>query len=334
MAQMNLRTAFPIEHSPVKIDHTDSVMFVGSCFASSVGAMMEKGKIPVMINPSGTVYNPVSVGTTIDQLITARKFTEDDLYCHNGLWLSFNHYTEFSSDSAPETLDKINARLSEASDFLRKASFLFITFGTARIYRFRQTGKIVSNCHKIPSGQFSQELLKVSEITELWVKLLDRITESFPSLKVVFTISPVRHIKDGAHGNQLSKSTLFLAVEDLLSHPSHPGYFPAYEIMMDDLRDYRFYDDDMLHPSSSAINYIWEKFTDSWLSPATLKLWEDISSIRAGMAHRFNNGSEKDRIRFAESMLSRISKLETTAPGIDFTAEKSWFNNYIQRSGL
>jgi hypothetical protein len=330
MTRMNLRTVFPIENSPVKIVHTDSVMFLGSCFASSVGSMMEKGKIPVMINPSGTVYNPVSVGTTLEQLISPQEFTRDDLYCHNGLWLSFSHYTEFSTDSAGETLDKINSRLFEAAAFLRKASFLFITFGTARIYRFRQTGKVVSNCHKIPSGQFSHELLKVSEITELWLKLLDRITESFPNLRVIFTISPVRHIRDGAHGNQLSKSTLFLAVEELLGHLSHPGYFPGYEIMMDDLRDYRFYDDDMLHPSASAINYIWEKFTDSWFSPATLKLWEDISSVRAGMAHRFNNGSEKDRIRFAESMLSRISRLETIAPGIDFSPERSWFSSIIQ----
>ena len=153
------------------------------------------------------------------------------------------------------------ARLKEASLFLKNAGFLFITFGTARIYRWKKTGLVVSNCHKIPSGQFTSELLSVKEIVELWTNQLDRLSELFPNLRVIFTISPVRHLKDGAHGNQVSKSVLFLAVEELLGHSSKPQYFPAYELLMDDLRDYRFYDDDMIHPSDSAINYIWEAFS-------------------------------------------------------------------------
>jgi len=326
---MNLRTTFAVDPSPVRITHSDRVVFIGSCFASSIGARMERGKIPVLVNPSGSVYNPFSVGKTIEQIISEKIFTNKDLHCHNGTWLSFSHYTDFSSDDQSVALRKINDKIREASQFFKSATVLFITFGTARIYRFRSTGQIVSNCHKIPAEQFDHELISVSAITELWNNLLDRLAVEFPELKVVFTISPVRHLKDGAHGNQVSKSVLFLAVEELLQHPSKPQYFPAYEIVMDDLRDYRFYDDDMLHPSSSAIEYIWERFSGCWFTPSTTKLCEEISRVVNGMNHRFNTDNKKGRILFAENMLNQIIRLENQIPDIDFSAEKKYFDKII-----
>ena len=322
---MNLRTTFNIDPSPFRITCNDSVMFIGSCFASSMGEQMERGKMSVMVNPAGTVYNPVSVCNTLDDVTSGKVYRKEDLHYHDGMWLSFSHYTEFSSEDPGKTLEKINNRLKEASLFLKKSGFLFITLGTARIYRWRKTGQIVSNCHKIPSAEFSHELLTADEIVGLWTEQLDRLSTLFPNLKVVFTISPVRHLKDGAHGNQVSKSVLFLAVEELLGHPFAPQYFPAYELLMDDLRDYRFYNDDMIHPSGSAINYIWEAFSRCYLDDAALQIWKEALKITKAREHRFNTDSDSGKREFAGKMLKHISDLEKKVPSIDFSGEKGYF---------
>jgi hypothetical protein len=326
---MNLRTTFKIDTSPHRITFGDRVMFIGSCFASSIGTQMERGKMMIMINPAGTVYNPVSVSNTLDSITAGKEFIKDDLYFYDGMWLSFCHYTDFSSEDPEKTLEKINSKLKEASFFLKNSSFLFITLGTARIYRWKKSGLVVSNCHKIPSVQFNSELLSVKEIVDLWTKQLDKLSYLYPKLKIIFTISPVRHLKDGAHGNQISKSVLFLAVEELLNHPSRPQYFPAYELVMDDLRDYRFYDDDMIHPSIPAINYIWEAFSGSYLDDTAIKIWNEALKITKACNHRFNTASISKKKDFAQKMLIRISEIEKDVPAIDFSEEKSYFMSLL-----
>ena len=326
---MNLRTTFPIDPSPYKITYDDGVMFIGSCFASSIGEQMEKGKMSIMINPAGTVYNPVSVCNTLDSITAGKEFTKDNLHFHEGIWLSFFHYTDFSSEDPDKSLLKINSKLKEAEFFLKNAGFLFITLGTARIYRWKKTGQVVSNCHKIPSGEFSHELLSVKEIVDLWTSQLDRLSALYPDLKVIFTISPVRHLKDGAHGNQVSKSVLFLAVEELLGHSSKPQYFPAYELLMDDLRDYRFYREDMIHPSDSSINYIWDAFSASYLDAEAVKIWNEAMKITKARHHRFNTDSISKKKDFAQKMLNHISQIEKTVSHIDFSEEQSYFLNLL-----
>lgn len=327
---MELRTKVNIEPSPFKITYNDQVMFIGSCFASSIGSQMEMGRMPVMINPAGAVYNPVSVCNTLDTIISDKKFTQDDLCFHNGNWLSLYHYTDFSSADPLIVVDKINKKSNEALEFLRNARFLFITLGTARIYRLKKSGVIVSNCHKMPSDLFEPELLKVTDIVALWTQQLDRLHSLFPRLKVVFTISPVRHWKDGAHGNQVSKSVLFLAVEELLRHSVTPQYFPAYELVMDDLRDYRFYNDDMLHPSTIAINYIWEAFSESYLENRTINNWNEVVKITKACQHRINTSSRSKIEDFAKRMLKQISDLETGIQTIDLSIEKNYFQNLLK----
>lgn len=326
---MELRTKVNIEPSPVKITYNDGVMFIGSCFASSIGSRMEMGHMPVMINPAGAVFNPVSVCNTIETIISGKEFTKDDLSFHDGMWFSYYHYTDFSSDDPVKVLDKINRKSKEAFDFLKSAGFLFITLGTARIYRLKKTGVIVSNCHKIPSAQFIPELLTVSDIVTLWERQLDRLQTLFPKLKVVFTISPVRHWKDGAHGNQVSKSILFLAVEELLNHSASLQYFPAYELVMDDLRDYRFYNDDMLHPSDTAINYIWEVFSGCYLESKTIKTYNEVVKITKACNHRFNTDSGSKIKDFAAGMLKQISDIEAGITAIDLSSEKIYFQNLL-----
>jgi hypothetical protein len=322
---MELRTTFSIQPIPDKITYNDRVMFIGSCFASSLGSRMEMGRMPVMINPAGTVYNPVSVCNTLDTITGRKEFNQDDLYYHDGTWLSFCHYTDFSSEDPAIVLEKINKRSRESFDFLKNASFLFITFGTARVYRWKKTGMIVSNCHKIPSDQFESQMLKVDEIVTLWTKQLNKLQSLFPQLHIIFTISPVRHWKDGAHGNQVSKSVLFLAVEELLSHSTAPQYFPSYELVMDDLRDYRFYSDDMLHPSTSAINYIWEVFTGCYLDNKSINTWNEVVKITKAFNHRFNTDSDIKIKNFAERILKQISAIKVKVPTIDLFREEDHF---------
>ena len=322
---MELRTRFKINPSGKKITYDDPVMFIGSCFATSIGKQFETGHLPVMINPSGTVYNPVSVISTLDAIINAIEYTENDLYNYDGKWLSFDHYTDFSSDSKLETLELINKRLLKAREFISGASFLFITFGTARVYRWKETGKIVSNCHKIPTAQFTHELLSVDDIVTMWNSRLDMLQSHLPRLKIVFTMSPVRHWKDGPHGNQVSKSTLFLAVEKLLDHPSAPGYFPAYELVMDDLRDYRFYDDDMLHPSETAIEYIWNAFSGCYFDDDTIELWREVSKISMAVSHRIQSGSKASIKAFAEAIIKKIDTLSAKRRSLDLDSERKYF---------
>jgi hypothetical protein len=327
---MQLRTTFNIDPSPYKITYSDKVMFIGSCFASSMGSQLEAGKLPVMINPAGAVFNPVSVCNTLDTITSGRIFSNDDLYNHEGTWLSFYHYTDFTSEDPAIVLEKINRRSAQGLAFLQNARFLFVTFGTARVYRLKSSGKIVSNCHRVPSNSFDHELLSVVEIVDLWERQLEKLNSFFPQLKVIFTISPVRHWKDGAHGNQVSKSVLILAVEELLRHRVKPEYFPAYELLLDDLRDYRFYNEDMLHPSGSAVDYIWEAFSNCYMDTKTINLWNEIVKITKACNHRFNTDSVIKKELFAQRMLTQISDIEIRIPSIDFSSEKFYFQSLMQ----
>ena len=327
---MIFRTTVDIKPSETKITYGDSAMFLGSCFAAYIGEQMKIRKMPAMINPAGTIYNPESILTTISNIISNKQAAINDLYNFNGEWISFNHYTDFSSDNPDNLLDKINTQNIKAHNFLKNASFLFITFGTARVYRFKKTGEVVSNCHKIPNTNFDTELLSVETIVGKWKQILDELSAFNPKLKTVFTISPVRHWKDGAYGNQLSKSTLFLAVDELMKHKTKPSYFPAYEIQMDDLRDYRFYADDMLHPSSSAIDYIWEKFSEIYFDKPTVELQQSVHKITKAVEHRIMTDSKTKKRAFAEKMLKQINDITKKTSLVDFSSEIDYFTAMLE----
>jgi hypothetical protein len=322
---MELRTTFPVEPSTLKITYNDRVMFIGSCFASAIGSQMEIGHMPVMINPAGAVFNPMSVCNTLDSITNHKHFIIDDLHFYDGTWLSFYHYTDFSSEDPQKVLEKINRRLDEAFEHMKHTRFLFVTFGTARVYKLKKSGMIVSNCHKIPAEQFESKLLTVDEIVSVWSAQLDNLKLLYPDMQVIFTISPVRHWKDGAHGNQVSKSILFVALDELQKHRTAPKYFPAYELLIDDLRDYRFYSEDMLHPSIQAVNYIWEAFANSYLDTVTLNTWKEIVKITKAFNHRLNTDSPVKARAFAESTLRHISELKLKFPLIDFSREEDHF---------
>jgi hypothetical protein len=328
---MDYRTTFSIPPSKSKISYNSPVMFIGSCFASEIGSKMAEGKMDVLINPSGMVYNPVSAANIITLIIENREFSEKDLYIYKDTKLSFYHYTDFESVNSSALLEKINSVTDQSSRFLKNAKFLFITFGTARVYRFKESGEIVSNCHKLPADLFSVELLEKEEIVRSWTDIINRLHLFNRDLKVIFTISPVRHWKDGAHGNQVSKSMLFLSIEELLKNPVVEGYFPAYELLMDDLRDYRYYSDDMLHPSDVAIDYIWKAFSKCYITDETQNLWKEVQAISKAKNHRILSESPSGKNEFANNMLKRISAIENKISGIDLAEERSYFLAMISK---
>ena len=244
------------------LDLNEKIMVMGSCFADNIGAKLEHAGFEVMVNPYGTLYNPVSVCNSISRLASGVGFSEEDcveMGAGAGLICSFSHHTSFARKDKAEFLEHANAVLNQAHDFFKDCSMMVITLGTTWCYKYIFTGEIVSNCLKIDSKMFEREALSLSNT----VALLTALVLRFPDKKFIFTVSPIRHFKDGAHENQLSKSTLLLAVQAICDKfPDRVDYFPAYELMMDELRDYRFYADDLVHPSEMAVNYIWEKFLE------------------------------------------------------------------------
>ena len=290
---MELRTEVPLSVSPGKITFSTPVMFLGSCFANEIGYRMASGKLDVMTNPHGTLFNPFSVAVALDRLAASHLYTEKDIYLYRNRYMSLDHHTAFSSYERDVLTERLNYVSRVASEFIRRASFLFVTFGTSYVYSLREDGAIVANCHKLPSSLFERRLATSQEIAARWRETLDRIAELNPALRVWFTVSPVRHLSDGAHANQISKAHLLLAAEEMLSHPSVGGYFPAYEIFMDDLRDYRYYAADMVHPSETAIDYIWEKFSSVFIDSPALRLWNEAARITRAKAHRITGGKQE-----------------------------------------
>lgn len=321
---MDFRTTIDAPKFPFSISYETPTLFCGSCFTENIGSILQERKLPVMVNPFGVVYNPISVKIVIESIIKEKLFTESDLNFMNGLWFSYKHHSSFSSPNKEECLDLINSNLIKASAFAKKMNCLVITFGTARVYYLKTTSEPVANCHKTPAKEFENRLLDVTEIVEEWSELIDTLIKANPDLKILFTVSPVRHWKDGAVGNQISKSILHVAIHQLVDkYPNNAYYFPAYEIQMDDLRDYRFYSDDMLHPSKFAIEYIWERFRESLLDIKTIALISEIDKILQAVNHRPFNPNTTEHKAFIKKILEKIQKVNADYPGIDFEKEKA-----------
>lgn len=320
----------PIDHPKSKftISHQDRLLLLGSCFAENIGLRMAAHKFEVDINPFGILYNPASVGQAIHRLISTEPFTHDQLFEQEGLFHSFQHHSRFSAPDATECLLGMNERLQHASSAIRKTNFLIVTWGSAFVYRLKSSGEIVGNCHKLPERLFTRERLGPEEIVAQWQQTLEALWQINPTLKVLFTVSPIRHWKDGAHGNQLSKATLLLAIDELmLIYPEQTAYFPAYEILLDELRDYRFYADDMIHPSPLAIDYIWEKFATHWLSADTKQLLQAWAEIQKAMSHKpFQPQSEAYK-KFVAQTLLKMEQFTQKFPFFDIQKETDEFNN-------
>jgi GSCFA family len=315
------RTIAEIQPSRKKIAYSSSLLFMGSCFSDTMGEKLESLKFQVQTNPFGVLFNPASIAENIRILMENKPFTRDRLYFHNGQWISFNHYTGYSHPDPEKCLDRINRNLASSASLLKKAAFLFLTFGTAWVYRFNETGAIVANCHKLPASFFTRSLLDPDEIIRMYNKLLQEIRAFNPELTVVFTLSPVRHWKDGAVNNQKSKSILHFAIDEIAEQNSGIFYFPAYEIFMDELRDYRFYARDMLHPSESGIEYTWERFLETYMDPDTLPLMKEVQSLVKAAYHRPVNPDDPSNKSFLQTSIAAMNYISEMHPFLDFSQE-------------
>jgi hypothetical protein len=316
---MKFRTEIDIIKIPWPVRYEKPVIMLGSCFTDNTGSYLEKYLFPVSVNPFGVIYNPFSIAKSIGALIDKKKYLPEDLGFHDGLWFSFDHYTKFSDPDREVATEKINQAFQEAKELFRRAGHLILTFGSAFIYELRETGKVVNNCHKLPASQFSRRLLTVEEIVQHYQALVDRILHFNPEIKIILTVSPVRHIRDGLSGNQRSKATLLLSTGKLEKlYPDTCHYFPSYEIMMDDLRDYRYYGADMLHPNDQAIAYIWQHFMENCISEDAAAIIKRLDPLLKALGHRPLHTQTDQYKKFMEQTAGKIGEMKKEFPGLQW----------------
>lgn len=299
---MKWQTKIDIAPLKEKISYNHKTLFMGSCFAEEIGAQMVDLRFPALVNPFGVMYNPASVALSLERLDNCTLFVEEDVLEAGHLYKSFYHGSEFVWDSKEKFLKSNNEILKEASKHFHSSSYVVISLGTSWAFRERQSNQIVSNCHKLPASNFERSSLSIEESAAL----LSPFVEKYKEKQWIFTVSPVRHLKDGAHGNQLSKSRLLLAVDLLAASFSNVLYFPAYELFMDELRDYRFYAEDMVHPASHSVKYVWDRFKDFAIDPACETKLKMVSSLNQMLKHRPLFPESEDYKEF----LKKIAQLE------------------------
>ena len=328
---MQFTTKIPIQKSSFPIDYDSKILLLGSCFAENMGEKFDYFKFQTTINPFGIIFNSVSIEKLIRRSIEKRKFTENDIFFHNDLWHCFEVHSELSNSDKDAFLESLNDLISSTNKHLSDSTHIIITLGTSWVYRHRQAQSdsdgVVANCHKVPQKEFTKELLSIHQIEESLQSIISLIHSVNPNCNFIFTVSPVRHIKDGFVENTLSKAHLIAAIHSVLNRKFSTSlelttqnniYFPAYEIMMDELRDYRFYAEDMLHPSQTAIDYIWIQFFENYISESQFGLMNDICSIQKGLKHRPFNPNTESHQKFLHQLELKIKTIQNQHPFIKF----------------
>lgn len=317
---MNFRTEVDIPLFDSLINAESKVVFLGSCFAENIGKRMKDTRLRCLVNPFGVLYNPYSISSVLSLVCQQRdfgsfSFPDKYLFGEGGVWRSWLHSTSFYKVEKEVLVEQINEQIQTFASSLFEADVLFITFGTNHFYELVDGGLCVANCHKQPNKLFAEKTATVSEIAETIKVVLSNLFELNPLLKVVFTVSPFRYAKLGAHGNQISKSTLLLSVDDVCNNMKDKCfYFPSYEIMNDELRDYRFYAEDMLHPSSQAVDFIWDKFVDSSFSPELKQFLNEWSDIKKALEHKPFDVQSASYIEFHRKTILRLNRLKERFP--------------------
>lgn len=311
---MQLSTEVKTNPLEQKISYGDKMLFLGSCFADEVGKTCRNLGFDALLNPFGVLFNPMSIASALTRLKNGEQYTHDDVISvgEGEFFCTFEHNTEFWETSEKALLDRINNELEANTEHFKKTRWVIISLGTAWVYRDKENHKIVSNCHKLPSQLFERSLLTVDDITIV----LSDIVKSNPDKNFIFTVSPLRHLKDGLHENQLSKASLLLAVDAVCKASSNAFYFPAYEILLDELRDYRFYKEDMTHPTEQAVHYIWEKFIDFAIAEPDKEAIKMVETLQGMMRHRpmFPNSRQYDN--FVKSKEKKAEEIRKSHPEV------------------
>ncbi|MBL4624539.1 MAG: GSCFA domain-containing protein [Flavobacteriales bacterium] len=300
-----------------KLSYADSMLLIGSCFSENMGRKFDHFGFDTLTNPFGVIFNPISIVNLLQRSLDSRMYTESDLHFDQGRWFCFETHGDMTALTKEECLKKHNLALDKAFEFLKKTNCLIITLGSAWVYEHIDLKYIVANCHKVPNKNFTKRLLSIEEVIRSFQQLIKSFELETLNVKLLFTISPVRHLKDGVVENQRSKSILHLVIQQLVDKFEMVDYFPAYEIMMDDLRDYRFYNQDMLHPNQQAVDYIWEKFRESSIDNSCLELMERVDKLRNGLGHRpFNEDDEKHK-KFKAKLITEVKLVKQLLPSIE-----------------
>ena len=321
----SFRTNFTIPPSTSKMSHHQSILSIGSCFAQNIGGKLHNLKFRTLLNPFGIIYNPISVVNSLDLLLEKEAYPKDQLFQNGSGWHSFDYHSAFSGLNKEETYQNIQDSLEKGRGFIRKTDFLLITLGTAYAYVDKSTNQVVANCHKLPAHLFEKQMIPLEKITTELSRVIQKLTVINPTLKIIMTVSPVRHIKDGIVENQRSKSTLILACAQLEKELEAIEYFPAYELVMDDLRDYRFYEKDMLHPNEQAIDYIWEQFGKTYFEESTTQLNRQIQQIVTASQHRPFHSESNEHQKFIAKQIEKIKQLQAQHEFLDFEKELAVF---------
>ncbi|WP_299683802.1 GSCFA domain-containing protein [uncultured Dokdonia sp.] len=322
---MKLQTNIPLQPASKQFGYEESVLLLGSCFAENIGNTLLDNKFQAVVNPYGILFHPLAIERVLQDVYNSTASIEETIFELDGIWKSFIAHSQLNSSSRAALVDKLTEAKEQLAKSIAKASHIFITLGTAWVYQHKETGIAVANCHKVPQKEFVKGILPIEETEASLKRQCAIIQEINPKATIVFTVSPVRHLKDGFVENMRSKAHLISAVHEVCEIKG-VQYFPAYELMMDELRDYRFYATDMLHPSQQAIEYIWEKFLEvyagvyaepsrSTKAKTTLK---EVQSIRQGLSHRPFNASSEQHQEFLRKLRIRIETLQQEYPHIEF----------------
>lgn len=318
---MEFRTKVELPTKGPKIHHSDQLMIWGSCFSEHIGNLLTENKFTCDVNPFGVLYNPMSIAASIQCLWQKSLYEKNDLQHTQDTWYSLMHHSSFSSSDPEECLAKINQRIRDGQNHLKQTDWILITWGSSFVYTWKENGQIVGNCHKLPANLFERSMVSADTIVETYIPLLRELHNVRPQLQCLFTVSPIRHLKDGLHGNQLSKANLLLAADRICRELDFCQYFPSYEIMIDELRDYRFYADDMMHPSPLAVQYIRECFSNCYFDSSTLSFMKEWEKIRRGLAHRPFNPETEAYQTFLSQILLKIAELKEKLPYLDVQKE-------------
>ena len=322
---MKFRTEIEVQPLKATIDYNTKIFAIGSCFATNIAVRLAQAKFRVETSPTGILFNPASIARTLTAFATNKAADPARIVARGEEWVSLDCHSELIGRTEEEALNLWQNAISEGYSALQSADCVVITLGTAWVYKHNTTGEIVANCHKIPQREFTRKRLSVAEICEIFRPLMEGVLSD---KQVIFTVSPVRHIADGLAENSVSKATLRIAIDQLCSLYPNADYFPAYEIVTDDLRDYRFYADDLVHPSAAAVEYIWEKFVSCALNSTAKQQLERVEKIVAAAQHRPFNPTSEEYKRFCSRFLSEAKTLSS----IDFSAECAIFERYSEKS--
>lgn len=318
---MKIISEVEIKKSKLKIDHKSPILLMGSCFTSNMGNYLKEIKIPVKINPSGILFDPFSICRHLDLFINQKNIKLEDLEIDEDIYYNFDFHSQFNDLNPDECLNKINQSISIGAKAIRESKFLIVTLGSAYCYFHKSKEIFVANCHKVSQNNFSKTLAGIEDIKIEFHKIINKLRETNPDLHIIFTISPVRHLRDGIIENSRSKARLIESVHQLREEFSHINYFPSYEIIMDELRDYRWYDIDLAHPNFAATEYIKEKFFEAYLGKETLKLGLEFQKIIKGINHRPMQPNSIGHQKFVQELKSKIQNYHQKYPELDWEEE-------------